>query len=92
MPIPPPTPVIVSCPHPTLAPGLSEVCTSTYTVTQADVDSGQASDTCTGSYTTTSTDVTNGSVANDGTATGNDVDFGNTFTDDDTLTIPYTDP
>ena len=40
-----PTPVTVNCPSPTLAPGASEVCTSTYTVTQDDVDSGQASDT-----------------------------------------------
>jgi hypothetical protein len=37
-----PTPVTVSCPSATLAPGSSEVCTSTYTVTQDDVDSGQA--------------------------------------------------
>ncbi len=196
-----PIPVIVSCPSPTLAPGSGEVCTSTYTVTQADVDSGQASDTpptgddpvgtpwvqnsatasaqnpggatvgptaaqtvyvygtgvtggisisktststftgapqtlnysyvvtntgtisltqvgvtdnlvptvtcplsptanlapgasetCTGSYTTTSTDVSNGKVVNEGTATGYDLDFGNVYTDDDSLTINYTGP
>jgi uncharacterized repeat protein (TIGR01451 family) len=39
------TPITVNCPSATLAPGLSEVCTGIYTVTQADVDSGQASDT-----------------------------------------------
>ena len=30
----------VICPNPTLAPGASEVCTATYTTTQADVDRG----------------------------------------------------
>ena len=45
VPVPAPTPVTVNCPSATLAPGASEVCTSTYTVTQADVDSGQAGDT-----------------------------------------------
>jgi uncharacterized repeat protein (TIGR01451 family) len=41
----PATPVTVDCPNPTLAPGAHEVCTSTYTVTQSDVDSGQNTDT-----------------------------------------------
>ena len=37
-----PTSVTVSCPSTTLAPGADEMCHSTYTVTQDDVDSGQA--------------------------------------------------
>ena len=196
IPVPAPTPVTVNCPSTTLAPGSNEVCTSTYTVTQADVDSGQAgttpptgsdptgtpwvqnsatasaenpggaavgptaaqtvyvygtgatggislsktstssftasgqvlsynylvtntgtislyavgvtdtliptvtcpedtlapgaSETCNGSYTTTATDVSNGLVTNEGTATGYDVDFGNPYTDNDSLTIHYT--
>ena len=38
----PPTPVTVTCASTTLAPGADEMCHSTYTVTQDDVDSGQA--------------------------------------------------
>jgi uncharacterized repeat protein (TIGR01451 family) len=45
LPIPAPTPITVICPNATLAPAASEVCAGTYTVTQADVDSGQAADT-----------------------------------------------
>ena len=41
---------------------------------------------------TTSTDVTNGGVTNEATASGYDVDFGNQYTDDSSLTIPYTGP
>ena len=52
----------------------------------------EASETCTGQYMTTSTDVTNGGVTNEATASGYDVDFGNLFTDNSSLTIPYTGP
>ena len=52
----------------------------------------EASETCTGQYMTTPTDVTNGGVTNEGTASGQDVDFGNLFTDNSSLTIPYTGP
>jgi uncharacterized repeat protein (TIGR01451 family) len=38
------TPVTVTCPSTPLAPGADVVCTSAYTVTQADVDSGQAAE------------------------------------------------
>ena len=31
-------------------------------------------------------------MTNEGTATGYDVDFGNPYTDNDSLTIPYTGP
>ncbi len=37
----------VSCPSSTLAPGVSETCTGTYTVTQANVDSGSVTNTAT---------------------------------------------
>jgi uncharacterized repeat protein (TIGR01451 family) len=37
----------VSCPDPTLAPGASETCTGSYTVTQADVNNGAVSNTAT---------------------------------------------
>ena len=47
-----------------------------------------ASETCTGTYTTTAGDVTNTQVTNDATASGNDVDFGNTYTDSDSVTLP----
>jgi uncharacterized repeat protein (TIGR01451 family) len=34
-----------TCPQPALAPGTSETCTGTYTVTQADVNNGKVNDT-----------------------------------------------
>jgi uncharacterized repeat protein (TIGR01451 family) len=37
----------VTCPQPTLAPGASETCTATYTVTQADLDHGRLADSAT---------------------------------------------
>jgi uncharacterized repeat protein (TIGR01451 family) len=37
----------VTCPDPTLAPGASETCTATYTVTQADIDHGGLADSAT---------------------------------------------
>jgi uncharacterized repeat protein (TIGR01451 family) len=39
------TPITGTCPSTPLAPGASEPCTATYTVTQDDVDSGQATET-----------------------------------------------
>ena len=41
----------VTCPQPSLAPGASETCTATYTLTQADVDNGSVSDTATATGT-----------------------------------------
>ena len=41
----------VSCPSSTLAPGASETCTGTYTVTQANVDSGSVTNTASGHAT-----------------------------------------
>jgi large repetitive protein len=41
----------ISCPSPPLAPGASETCTGTYTVTQADVDAGSVTDTATAQAT-----------------------------------------
>jgi uncharacterized repeat protein (TIGR01451 family) len=51
----PATPVVVSCPSPSLAPGTHETCGSDpdYVVTQSDVDSGQACSPCNGSVTNT---------------------------------------
>jgi uncharacterized repeat protein (TIGR01451 family) len=43
----------VSCPRPALAPGKSEVCTATYTTTQADVDAGRIINTATAAGTPT---------------------------------------
>ncbi len=37
----------VSCPDPTLAPGASETCTGTHTVTQGDVNTGSVTNTAT---------------------------------------------
>jgi uncharacterized repeat protein (TIGR01451 family) len=39
----------IACPESSLAPGAKETCTGTYTVTQADIDSGSVSDTATAS-------------------------------------------
>ena len=37
----------ITCPESSLAPGLSENCTATYTVSQADMDNGSINDTAT---------------------------------------------
>jgi uncharacterized repeat protein (TIGR01451 family) len=41
----------VTCPDPALAPGASETCTATYTVTQADIDHGRLGDSATATGT-----------------------------------------
>ena len=41
----------VTCPNPTLAPGASEICTATYTTTQADLDRGGIANTGTATGT-----------------------------------------
>ncbi|SEA65022.1 DUF7507 domain-containing protein [Leifsonia sp. 21MFCrub1.1] len=41
----------VACPYPSLEPGRSQVCTATYTVTQADVTNGAVADTATATGT-----------------------------------------
>jgi hypothetical protein len=53
----------ISCPDPSLAPGGSESCRGSYTVTQADVDAGSVTDSATASATDGSTPVTSPSTS-----------------------------